>query len=184
MGADLANEVWSMYGEGYVPHNILIGQNMKVLYSHSGYDLSTITNLIETDLNKPPLPPSNLEVNESLPISIGLSWQASIHTDVAGYKILYDKVNKDTKTFSEIDVGNVTEATVTNLELFTSYQFKVVAYDYRNNESNASNTVVGTTQGVVPTLSQVGFLIILLLFSVLILISRFYSASILNVKGN
>jgi peroxiredoxin len=44
---DNAESLWNIYGEGYVPLNIVLDRNMTIRYKESGYDESTITNTIK-----------------------------------------------------------------------------------------------------------------------------------------
>jgi hypothetical protein len=63
-------------------------------------------------------------------------------TDLAGYKI-YFGTNSGNYT-QNIDVGNVTSYTVTNLSAGTAYYFATTAYDASSNESSFSNEVSKT----------------------------------------
>jgi peroxiredoxin len=44
---DNSERLWSIYGEDYLPLNILLDRNMTIRYKESGYDESTITNTIK-----------------------------------------------------------------------------------------------------------------------------------------
>jgi|Deesub1362B_J571_1020462.scaffolds.fasta_scaffold00788_7 uncharacterized lipoprotein NlpE involved in copper resistance len=48
MDTDLS--VWNQYGMGYIPHNVVIDTDTIVRYTNSGYDESTIKNIIESYL--------------------------------------------------------------------------------------------------------------------------------------
>ena len=63
-------------------------------------------------------------------------------TDLTGYKI-YFGVSSGNYT-QNIDVGNVTSYTVTNLSTGTAYYFATTAYDASSNESSFSNEVSKT----------------------------------------
>jgi hypothetical protein len=63
-------------------------------------------------------------------------------TDLAGYKIYYG-VSSGSYT-QNIDVGNITTYTVTNLSTGTAYYFATTAYDASSNESSFSNEVSKT----------------------------------------
>ena len=63
-------------------------------------------------------------------------------TDLAGYKI-YFGISSGNYT-QNIDVGNVTSYTVTNLSTGTAYYFATTAYDASSNESSFSNEVSKT----------------------------------------
>jgi hypothetical protein len=72
-----------------------------------------------------------------------LAWDPNTEDDLAGYKVYYgiQSGNYD----SIIDVGNVTQYTVTDLEPETRYYFAVTAYDTSLNESGFSEEVSGVT---------------------------------------
>jgi hypothetical protein len=71
--------------------------------------------------------------------TLTLAWNPNTEDDLAGYKVYYgvQSGNYD----SIIDVGNVTQYTVTNLEPETRYYFAVTAYDTSSNESDFSEEV-------------------------------------------
>jgi hypothetical protein len=66
-----------------------------------------------------------------------LSWNQSIDAEVVGYKLHYG-VASGTYTNS-IDVGNVTSATVSNLQYGVEYYFAATSYYSNNAESDFSN---------------------------------------------
>ena len=78
-----------------------------------------------------------------LPINayaVTFAWDANSEPDLAGYKIyrgcapgVYDTV---------VDVGNVTQYTITGLALGQIYYFAATAYDTNNNESDFSNEIL------------------------------------------
>ncbi len=80
---------------------------------------------------------------------VSLTWDAPIMnvdgsplTDLKGYKVYY---GTESNNYSEnIDVGNVTNYTVSNLSDGTTYYFAVTAYDTSGNESDYSNEVSKT----------------------------------------
>jgi hypothetical protein len=63
-------------------------------------------------------------------------------TDLAGYKIYFGGSSKNYT--QNIDVGNVTSYTVSNLSTGTVYYFATTAYDASSNESSFSNEVSKT----------------------------------------
>jgi hypothetical protein len=71
-----------------------------------------------------------------------LAWDPNIEQDVAGYKIYYGTSSKNYT--HNIDVGNTTEYTVSNLQEGTTYYFVVTAYNYSSNESSYSAEVAYT----------------------------------------
>jgi hypothetical protein len=69
----------------------------------------------------------------SFAADVKFAWDANTEPDLAGYKLYYDQ---DGKPFdNEIDVGNVTTYTLTDLSIDTTYFFAVTAYDINGNES-------------------------------------------------
>jgi hypothetical protein len=51
---DSNNEAWNLYGDGYIPHNVVLDHNMEILYSGSGYNESQILEAIELGLSYVP----------------------------------------------------------------------------------------------------------------------------------
>ncbi len=47
---DVSNLVWNMFGQGYIPHNVILDHNFEVLYSESGFSQGTIIATIESAL--------------------------------------------------------------------------------------------------------------------------------------
>jgi hypothetical protein len=89
-------------------------------------------------------PPSGLTFsadsgNNSLPFSGSLAWDPSPASDVAGYR-LYDGIASGTYT-NVIDVGNATNATVSNLVSGVTYFFAATAYYTHGQESVFSNEI-------------------------------------------
>ena len=44
---DNSEKIWNIYGEGYIPLNIVLDRNMTIRYKESGYDETTIANTIK-----------------------------------------------------------------------------------------------------------------------------------------
>ena len=80
---------------------------------------------------------SRLPVTASQSVSIG--WSPSASPDVAGYIVHYGPV--DQSTTNQVDVGNVTAATLSNLSEGLEYFFYVTAYNAIGIESDPSNAV-------------------------------------------
>jgi hypothetical protein len=77
-----------------------------------------------------------------------LAWDPVPDTDVAGYRIYYG--TSPTAYTVSVDVGNVTQATISGLTDCTTYYFGVKAYDTANNESTTySNQIQGWSRPVV-----------------------------------
>lgn len=163
VGWDSTDAVYQMYGDGYIPFNVIIGQNMTVLLSDSDAGISGFQSVIEAELNKPPTTPSGLAVSNQGPISIGLQWNANTERDVAGYQMTCNEVGLADRAV--IDVGLTTNYTVAELDLYSTYQFTLKAYDYRGHYSPATAAVTGSTAGDVPALSVGGMILMFLLLT-------------------
>src|SRR3972149_2470938 len=78
-------------------------------------------------------------------------------TDLAGYKIYYGTTSGNYT--SNIDAGNVTSYTLTNLTNNVTYYFAVTAYNTSANESDysteVSKTITGTSDTAAPALSNI-----------------------------
>ncbi|HEY5705410.1 MAG TPA: PA14 domain-containing protein [Terrimicrobiaceae bacterium] len=71
--------------------------------------------------------------------SVTLAWNASSSAGVTGYKVYYGTVAGSPNT--SINVGNVTTATVSNLNDATTYFFSVAAYNSAGVESQRSSEI-------------------------------------------
>jgi len=81
----------------------------------------------------------------ALAADVSLAWDASLSTDITGYKVYIGNSSRNYTT--TIQIGNQTTYTATNLSNGT-YYFAVTAYDASGNESDFSNEVsqtIGTT---------------------------------------
>jgi len=86
-------------------------------------------------------------------ISVPLAWNPSVNTNVAGYKIYFGVVSHDYT--NSIDVGNVTNTTITGLTENTVYYFAATTYDSTGVESAFSNEATYLFQASPPTLNAV-----------------------------
>src|SRR5512143_3368665 len=79
-----------------------------------------------------------------------LAWDPVADTDLAGYRVYYGTAPG---SYSQsVDVGNVTQTTISNLTDCTMYYFGVKAYDTAGDESTTySNEVSGWSRPVVST---------------------------------
>ena len=75
--------------------------------------------------------------------SVTLAWNASPSAGVTGYKVYYGTVAGSPST--SVNVGNVTTATVSNLNDATTYFFSVAAYNSAGVESQRSSEISYTT---------------------------------------
>jgi hypothetical protein len=73
---------------------------------------------------------------------VTLAWYANTESDLAGYNIYYGTASGDYS--DSIDVGDVTEYTVTGLDDGGTYYFAATAYDEDDNESAYSEELVHT----------------------------------------
>ena len=48
---DTPGQAWNIYGDGYIPHNVVLDHNMEVLYSGSGFEEAQIMAAIELGLS-------------------------------------------------------------------------------------------------------------------------------------
>ena len=91
----------------------------------------------------------------SLPVAAGtasLAWDPVPDTDVAGYRVYYG--TSPTAYTASVDVGNVTQTTISGLTDCTTYYFGVKAYDTAANESTSySNQLQGWSRPVVTSAS-------------------------------
>ncbi len=71
-----------------------------------------------------------------------LAWDPNTDAGLSGYKVYLGNASRSYQ--SSLDVGNKTNATVTNLQEGATYYFAVTAYDSSRNESSYSNEVVYT----------------------------------------
>ena len=51
---DTDNEAWNIYGDGYIPHNVVLDHNMQVLYTNSGFNQNEIIEAIDIGLSYVP----------------------------------------------------------------------------------------------------------------------------------
>ena len=51
---DSDNEAWNIYGDGYIPHNVVLDHNMQVLYTNSGFNQNEIIEAIDIGLSYVP----------------------------------------------------------------------------------------------------------------------------------
>lgn len=74
---------------------------------------------------------------------VTLAWDANTEPDLAGYRIYY---GFSSKSYSHtIDVGNITEYTLTGLDEGKTFYLAATAYDEERNESDFSKELIHTT---------------------------------------
>lgn len=89
----------------------------------------------------------------ALAAQVGLAWNASTGTGVAGYYVYYGTSSRNYP--SRINVGNTTSYTVPNLVAGQTYYFAVSAYNASQQESPQSNEIA-TTVAPDPTTTGIG----------------------------
>ena len=53
-GGTSGGEAWSLFGDGYIPHNVVLDHNYQVIYTASGYNETAILNAIDLALSYVP----------------------------------------------------------------------------------------------------------------------------------
>ena len=87
--------------------------------------------------------------------NVTLAWNSSTGTNIAGYKIYYGAAS-GTYT-NTVDVGNVTNATISSLISGTTYYFAATAYDTFALESDYSTEAIFTNvPAASPAIVQIG----------------------------
>ena len=76
-------------------------------------------------------------------LAVDLAWDANTESDLAGYNIYYGTASGNYS--HSIDVGNITEYTLTDLDEGVTYYLAATAYDEDENESAYSVELVHTT---------------------------------------
>ncbi|MGD9081295.1 MAG: fibronectin type III domain-containing protein [Desulfobacterales bacterium] len=71
--------------------------------------------------------------------SVGLEWDPNTEPELAGYKVYWGTSSGNYT--SNMDVGNTTTCTISELDEGKTYYFVVTAYDDNNNESGYSNQI-------------------------------------------
>jgi hypothetical protein len=84
--------------------------------------------------------------SDAFSASLIFAWNPNPESDLAGYKIYYGTASGNYSSI--VDVGNITEYTITGLEAELTYYFAVTAYDYSGNESAHSAEIEYTVPAV------------------------------------
>ncbi len=130
---------WNIIEPGKVINETAQGRFLQImakLYTDGFGTLSPVVSEIEYEY-EPDFPPTTPDevMAEGGDKEVKLSWKAVADTDAAGYLVYYGDTpgrywgTESTLGPSPIDVGNVTEVTITELENNKLYYFSVVAYD-------------------------------------------------------
>jgi len=110
----------------------------------SGFGAELIIVYSDGSSDSAPIAPANTTASDGLK-SINLSWDASVETDVVGYKV-YRRQNDEDFFDSPIHAGVLTQNSFedTNLLLGLPYQYVVIAVDAVGQESNFSVITTAT----------------------------------------
>ena len=76
---------------------------------------------------------------------VTLAWDPNTEEDLAGYMLYYGTASREYT--QRIDVGNVTEFTISGIDEYTTYFFAATAYDVDGNESGYSEELIYTIAG-------------------------------------
>ena len=101
--------------------------------------------LTAPNMDAPPVPVQELTI-ANIGNDLDVSWKESATGDLAGYRVYYDTQYTGYSYSNVVDVGNVTNHTLTGLPLGTSFHVAVTVYDTDGNESWFSEDVIGTTR--------------------------------------
>lgn len=86
--------------------------------------------------------------NSSEAAEVSLKWDANTEPDLAGYKLYSGTQSREYE--APVNVGNVTQFTVTGLLEKETYYFAVTAFDTEDRESDYSNEVSTTIPNCPP----------------------------------
>lgn len=94
----------------------------------------------------PPMPPTEISVDEQSNTTLRFSWQPSPLADLEDYVLYYDSDSPGPPYANQMLAGGATEWTLENLATGTTYYFTVTVVDTAGNESWYSAEVEGTTR--------------------------------------
>lgn len=102
----------------------------------------------QPDTTAPPLPPSAIDVMVFGKNSLGLIWNSSQSSDVAGYKACY-KTDENSVLYTDtLDVGNGNSGTITGLLSGVTYYISLISYDDNGKYSRYSYQIYGSTKAI------------------------------------
>ena len=55
LDGDAVGTVWDLFGQGYIPHNVVLDHNMEVVYTDAGFNQSAILAAIDAALENVPM---------------------------------------------------------------------------------------------------------------------------------
>ncbi|RMX41265.1 hypothetical protein pdam_00012375, partial [Pocillopora damicornis] len=106
---------------------------------------------VSTDQDVPSLPPTNLAAYNTSSTSLMVTWnpvpQGFTHGIVLGYMVLYKRERDVNESYSNI-TSVVTTAQLTNLDKFTMYSIKVLAFTIKGNGAMTNYTYERTHEDV------------------------------------
>ncbi len=106
MLSDVENnmEAWNLFGDGYIPHNVVLDHNHEVLFTSSGYPESQIINAIELGLSYVPRDHDNDGVMDSTDNCFSTPNPEQLDSDFDGLGDACDNCdNLNIYTFGNID---------------------------------------------------------------------------------
>lgn len=90
-----------------------------------------------------------VSVSSAFSASVTLAWNQNPEPNILGYRLHYGTASRNYTT--NVDVGNVTNGTISTLNNGTTYFFAATAYNTSGSESGFSNEVIFSTSGSSPT---------------------------------
>ena len=106
-GGSSGGEAWELYGDGYIPHNVVLDHNYEVLYTSSGYSEGAILDAIELGLSYIPRDLDQDGILDSIDNCIDVQNYDQLDTDGDGMGDACDQCNNLVFTGGNVD-GNGT----------------------------------------------------------------------------
>ena len=102
-GGTNGGEAWSLFGDGYIPHNVVLNHDYEVVYTSSGYNQNSIMEAITNALMQVPRDEDGDGVMDSIDNCIGLPNASQLDSDSDGDGDACDNCN-NLNTFV---IGNI-----------------------------------------------------------------------------
>jgi hypothetical protein len=106
-GGSSGGEAWALYGDGYIPHNVVLDHNYEVLYTASGYSQSEILDAIALGLSYIPRDIDQDGIMDSIDNCIDVQNYDQLDTDGDGVGDACDQCDNLVFTGGNVD-GNGT----------------------------------------------------------------------------
>ena len=106
-GGSSGGEAWELYGDGYIPHNVVLDHNYEVLYTASGYSEGAILDAIELGLSYIPRDEDQDGIMDSIDNCIDVQNYDQLDTDGDGLGDVCDQCDNLVFTGGNVD-GNGT----------------------------------------------------------------------------